>query len=94
MDYYCKIAHVVDSLKNGKKSGKKASLLIGAGCSVTANVPTAAGFVEEIKTRFKDCYRRAEDNTYPKCMAELAPGQRKTLIQEFVDNAKINWTHI
>jgi len=94
MDYHRKISHVVDSLRNGKESGKKCSLLIGAGCSVTADVPTAQGFVDEIKERYHECYNLADTKTYPKCMAELAPGQRKSLIKVFVDTAKINWTHI
>ena len=45
MDYYCNIEHVIETLKNGKSRNKKCSLLIGAGCSVTADIPTAEGFV-------------------------------------------------
>ncbi len=94
MDYYRKIDHVVDSLRNAKENGKKCSLLIGAGCSVTAGIPTANGFVEKIKDRYNACWESATEKTYPKCMYELAPGERKSLIREFVDNAKINWTHL
>lgn len=94
MDYYCNIEHVIETLKNGKSRNKKCSLLIGAGCSVTADIPTAEGFVNVIAERYHQCFERAAEKTYPKCMAELPPGQRKSLIREFVDNAKINWTHL
>ena len=39
---------VVETVKNAKERGKKCTLLIGAGCSVTAGIPTANGFVEII----------------------------------------------
>ena len=65
MDFNCKIDHVVDTLKSGKKNNNKCSLLIGAGCSVTANVPTAAGFVKEIQEQYNASYRRASKKTYP-----------------------------
>ncbi len=35
------IEDVVETLKIAKKRGKKCSVLIGAGCSVTAGIPTA-----------------------------------------------------
>ena len=94
MDYYCNIEHAVETLKNGKSRNKRCSLLIGAGCSVTAGIPTAEGFVNIISERYHQCFERAVEKTYPKCMAELPPGQRKSLIREFVDKAKINWTHL
>jgi NAD-dependent SIR2 family protein deacetylase len=44
-----KIEDVVETLRGAKKRGSKCSLLIGAGCSVKAGIPTAAGFVDIIK---------------------------------------------
>ncbi|WP_089725919.1 TPR end-of-group domain-containing protein [Candidatus Thiosymbion oneisti] len=85
---------LVWTLKEAVGQGKKCTLLIGAGCSVAAGIPTAAGFVEEIKTRNPPAYGRATQKTYPYCMAELPPSARRDLIAEFVDQAKINWAHI
>lgn len=52
MDYNeQKIENIVECLRHAKDREKKCSLLIGAGCSVKAGIPTAAGFVEEIKKR-------------------------------------------
>jgi Cupin-like domain len=48
-----------------------------AGCSATAGVETAAGFVKLIEQRFKGAFGRAAEKSYPKCMAELSRGQQR-----------------
>jgi len=85
---------LVATLRSVVDRDKKCTLLIGAGCSVAAGIPTAAGFVNEIKARNPRAYERATEKTYPHCMAALPPGQRRDLIAEFVDRARINWAHI
>jgi len=85
---------LVATLRNVVDRGKKCTLLIGAGCSVEAGIPTAPGFVDKIKERNPRAYERAKHKTYPHCMAELPPGERRDLIAEFVDEARINWAHI
>ena len=70
------------------------SLLIGAGCSVSAGIPTAAGFVELIGEQFPIHHRQVDPKTYAKCMAALPPGMRRGLIEDKVDNARINWAHL
>ncbi len=56
---------VVSILKAGKRARPKrrCSLLIGAGCSITANIPSAGGFVDIIKAEFPGQYDRAEAKT-------------------------------
>ncbi|MFQ5796876.1 MAG: hypothetical protein ACE5JP_17785 [Candidatus Bipolaricaulia bacterium] len=71
MNYRCSIDDIVETLQNAKEHGKSCTLSIGAGCSVTAGIPTAPGFVEVIKERYSLAYERAQEKTYPKCMAEL-----------------------
>ena len=85
---------IVSILKAGQAANRKCSLLIGAGCSVTANIPSAGGFVEIIEAEFPSLFERADPKTYPKCMAELPPGTQRDLIARFVDKAKINWGHV
>jgi len=85
---------VVETLRKAKDRGKQCSLLIGAGCSVKAGIPTAAGFVEVIQKEYPRAYERAAEKTYPKCMAELSFGDQRDLIAGYVDQAKINWAHI
>lgn len=88
------INDIVETLKEGNNHGRGCTLLIGAGCSVTAGIPTAAGFVEHIKGHHNSAYQRAGSKTYPHCMYELSPGQRRDLIAQYVDGARINWGHV
>jgi tetratricopeptide (TPR) repeat protein len=88
------IDDVVETLRKAKDRDQKCTLLIGAGCSVKAGIPTAAGFVEIIRDEFPNAYNRATKKTYPSCMSELAVGERRELIARYVDAAKLNWAHI
>ena len=88
------IDDLLETVEKAKDQGRSCSLLIGAGCSVTADVPAASGFVKVIRERYPQAYERADSKTYAKCMAELPHGVRRELITEFVKSAKINWAHI
>ena len=94
MDFRRSIDDIVDTVRNARLRNRSCSLLIGAGCSLKGGVPLAAGFVQTIKDRYRQAYRRAQEKTYPQCMAELTLGERRDLIAEYVDKAKINWAHI
>ena len=94
MVYQRSIEDIAETLQNAKARQKCCTLLIGAGCSVKAGIPTADGFVKVIQQRYPRAYKRAQDKTYPKCMAELLLSERRDLIAEHVDAAKINWAHI
>src|SRR5262249_40759554 len=89
-----------EAVRNAKRRKKKCALLIGAGCSATGGVPLANGFVEIIKKDWANAYHRAAKAassglpTYPLCMAELSDAERRDLIAEYVDAARINWAHI
>ena len=85
---------VVETVKNAKERGKKCTLLIGAGCSVTAGIPTAKGFVGIIEKDYTRAFKRAKTKTYAHCMAELSLGERRDLIADYADKAKVNWAHI
>lgn len=88
------IDDVIETLQNAKTRGRRCSLLVGAGCSVKAGIPTAQGFVDIIEKEYPQKYNRAIKKTYAGCMAELAPAERRDLIARYVDEAKINWGHI
>ncbi len=89
-----KIDDVVETLRRAKEQGKGCTLLIGAGCSVKAGIPLASGFVEIIRKEQPRAHERATEKTYPKCMAELSPGERRDLITRYVDSPKMNWAHL
>ena len=46
------LAEVFEAVANAQDGGQKVSLLIGAGCSVTAGIPVASGIVERIAKLF------------------------------------------
>ncbi len=95
MSFERDIDRAVETLRNAQRwENCGCTILIGAGCSVRAGVPTAQGFVDIIKESFPNAYERASYKTYPKCMAELSVGERQRLIAEKVDKAQINWAHI
>lgn len=85
---------IIDKIRSAKRGNRACSLLIGAGCSVTAGIPTADGFVKLIAERFPSTHSRTEPKTYPSLMAALQDGYRRDLISEKVDQARINWAHI
>lgn len=91
---YRSIEEIKQTLQNAKSRGRGCALLIGAGCSVKAGIPTAAGFVEIIKDQYNLAHDRASAKAYPKCMAELLLSERRDLIAEYVDKARINWAHL
>jgi NAD-dependent SIR2 family protein deacetylase len=43
------VALVAESIKNSRNKGHKTCLLIGAGVSITAGIPSSNGFVQKIK---------------------------------------------
>ena len=88
------IEDVAHRLRENKKNGDSCVLLIGAGCSVSADIPLPAKFVSIIKDEFPREYERASVKDYPHCMGELTPTQRHRLISRYIDKAKINWAHI
>ncbi len=91
---YRDLEDVVFALKKAKEDNINVNLLIGAGCSVTANIPAAQGMVDAIKKEFPGEFKRAEKKDYPNCMSKLTPSERRNLISRIVKDAKINWTHI
>ena len=92
---------VIEALRHSRDTRQRGcSLLIGAGCSATAGIATAAGFVRIIEGRFKAAHSRAANEMasgppgYPQCMAKLSRGQQRDLINEQVCAARINWAHM
>lgn len=88
------VAEIAEALRAAKERGKPATLLVGAGCSVTAGIPLADELVSQIAKQFPLAYSRAASPTYGQCMDELSPDERRSLISSHVANASINWEHI
>jgi tetratricopeptide (TPR) repeat protein len=94
MNYLRTVDEVAETIQNAKARGRGCSLLIGAGCSAKAGIPTAAGLIRVIGERYPRAFDRAEQKSYASCMSELLLSERRDLIAEYVDKAKINWAHV
>ena len=79
-----------------KKSKEKPIVFLGAGASVTGNIPIANKIIEDISEKYIDNPRVRKDTekTYKSLMDCLFPDERNALLKEYIDNAKINVTHI
>jgi tetratricopeptide (TPR) repeat protein len=85
---------LVGDVKTAVEADRPCTLLIGAGCSVTAGIPAAPGFVEQIREEYEHRYERAPTKAYAECMAQLDRGQRDRLIEKNIANATINLAHL
>lgn len=94
-EFTSSIGNIVDALRQAKEDPEiGCSLLIGAGCSVSAGIPTGQGFVNIIKDKWPNNYEKASKKPYPHCMAKLSGGFQRKLIKDEIKDAKINWAHI
>lgn len=53
------IDDVAEALRKAKGRQSKATLFLGAGCSLTGGIPLAGGIVEDIKAGYRRAYDRA-----------------------------------
>ncbi|MCG3659479.1 SIR2 family protein, partial [Aliarcobacter butzleri] len=79
-----------------KNSKEKPIFFLGAGASITGNIPIAKTIVEDILEKYKDNpkVKRNTEKTYKSLMDCLLPNERNTLLKGYIDDAKINVTHI
>jgi anti-anti-sigma factor len=84
---------IVDDMRRARERGPGTALLIGAGCSASAGIGTAADIVAHIRTRYGRAWRRQPEKTYAALMAELTVGERHELIAEVTDGTVPNATH-
>jgi len=86
-------------LKEAKSEGLPQPIFfLGAGASASGNIPTAKDIIEIIHARYPEnpfiCEINKDEMSYSRLMRCLSASQRKTLLKELIDEAKINVTHI
>ena len=78
-------------------SADNISIIIGAGASRSAGIPTAPTLVQIINRDYPHCLRdltEIQRTNYGVVMGALSPKDRKKLIQPMLEASKINWGHI
>ena len=93
-----RIDHIAYRLGENRKNGQPGAIvLIGAGCSVSAGIPSARVIVEEVMEKYgknPDICAFTSKPTYADLMACLGPVQRKAIFRDYVGKARINVSHI
>ena len=83
-------------MRSLKERNLSTIVFIGAGASVSAGIPLASGIMnflennEPYKTQIDGCTKRS----YSEYMNCLSHGERKQLINKYVEQAKINMAHL
>lgn len=90
------LAYVINrAYKNGRP---KPIVLLGAGASISANIPSANDLVNYINKEYKDSPTinslGKDERNYYSLMDCLPPNERRTILKSFVEKSKINVTHI
>ena len=90
-----------DLVEDLRSSEGRATVLIGAGCSLSGGIPLAGGIIEHIRQEFPQAWRCAQQKagaaskpSYNQCMQALSRDQCNTLLKGYIDRSKINWAHI
>lgn len=72
------LTEIAEALRVAKDKGGKCTLLVGAGCSLTAGIPLSNTIISDICSKFPHSYARAQKKSNPPgyglCMRELSPG--------------------
>jgi len=94
-----KIEHLAYLLKQAKeKKQPQPIFFLGAGASRSGNIPSAGEIIEQILKDYSNSPfvqdLPIESRTYSKLMDCLLPDQRDELLKKYIDEAKINVTHI
>lgn len=94
-----KIEHLAYLLKQAKENNQPQPIFfLGAGASHSGNIPLASEIIVQILRDYsqspfvKDLPE--EQRTYAKLMDCLQPAERDRLLKKYIDEAKINVTHI
>ncbi len=79
------------------RAAGKASFVIGAGASISAGIPSAAGLIKRIEAEFPHIYKglsETDRQSYGRAMSKLFPRDRERLIVPLLQKARMNWGHI
>jgi len=64
MGFIRDVDDVVRAIERAKEEGVRVNILIGAGCSESAGIPTASGILEIVMQKYPREYARANSDDY------------------------------
>ena|SRR5690242_11994859 len=88
------VLEIAERLKQARDRDHPAHFLIGAGCSISAEIPTANDLIKKIHEKYPKASARLSGdkrNHYGSCMALLSANERRDLIRPYLEKARINW---
>ncbi|MBD0405459.1 SIR2 family protein, partial [Flammeovirga sp. EKP202] len=96
---YRTIEELAYVIQQAKKAGQPQPIFfLGAGVSKTGGIPLANEIIKDILEKYKDSpfikKLKDEDKNYVQLMNCLQAYERNELLKGYIDNAKINVTHI
>jgi len=77
------IEDIAEALGPHGVAPRRCSVLLRAGCSISAGIPSASDIARQIKVKFPAAYARAASHDYPDSMAALERGVRRDLIRAY-----------
>ena len=83
-----------DDWQQGSRRRGGCALVIGAGCSKSAGIPTASGFVDKAFEHYRERFGSTKVTDYADCMAHLLPNQRLELVRKLVNVNTLNLAHL
>ncbi|WP_339786519.1 SIR2 family protein [uncultured Imperialibacter sp.] len=90
------LAYLIKQAKNNNRP--QPIFFLGAGASVSGGIPLASDIVKDILAKYPDSpfieKLEQHDRSYSKLMECLLPHQRNELLKKYINEAKINVTHI
>ncbi len=90
------LAYLIQQAKDNNKP--QPIFFLGAGASVTGNIPLARDITKDILNKYQNSpfikKLNEKEQYYSKLMECLLPHQRNELLKKYIDEAKINVTHI
>ncbi len=90
------LAYILKQAKDNNQP--KPIFFLGAGASKSGNIPLANDIVKDILNKYSDAPAikklKEDEKSYPRLMKCLLPSERDNLLKGYIDNAKINVTHI
>ncbi|WP_288789781.1 hypothetical protein [uncultured Elizabethkingia sp.] len=88
---------LVYQIKSSQNSGIKINLFLGAGASISANIPSASGVVNDILSIYEEkpaVQRLTSEPSYLEAVDALNSTERKDLFKKYIDSSHISITYL